>query len=504
MQVKKYEAKSMQDALKMIKMELGPEAIILQAKNLSKGFGLMNQGSVEVTAAVSEGVLKKKQLVESRMRAVDKERFSAIPARRQKEMIEKVVGRYSNNNNKNANITAKPYISISDDEAGEATHSREQLIDEVINKSLKQVKQAETQVNRDEDARKRVQNAAKTALDAGRDLFADEQKTAAPKGTAPKGAQASSSQVTSSSSDVEVHQLKQEIARLQSVIQGFQKMPQTFVTAHPGAQFGIPYELNPVFEKLSQAGVSTECVVEIIKAAQATMPGDQLVKTPMVDAFAARYILDHVATTDKPLESKFHSFIGPSGGGKTSSLVKMASYLVIKKKKKIAILSSDIFKVGAVDQLKIYCKILNIPCFVMRPGEDNSDLINQLHGCDHVLIDHPGMSMSSIEEIDFTKGSLLPGITDHKVHLVLSCSFKEQDCIELAQRFKVAKFNDIIFTGLDLSRQHGLIYSVQQKTGCPLHSFGTGSRVPEDFEFATKERVLDLIFKLSSLKGQRG
>ncbi len=499
MQVKKYEAKSMQDALKMIKMELGPEAIILQAKNLSKGFGLMNQGSVEVTAAVSEGVLKKKQLVESRMRAVDKERFSAIPARRQKEMIEKVVGRYSNNNNKNVNITAKPYISISDDEASETNGSREQLIDEVINKSLKQAKQADTQVNRDEDARKRVQNAAKTALDAGKDLFAEDQKDAA-----PKVDQASRSQVSSGPSDAEVHQLKQEIARLQSVIQGFQKMPQTFVTAHPGAQYGIPYELNPVFEKLSQAGVSTECVVEIIKAAQGKMPGDQLVKTPMVDAFAARYILDHVTTTDKPLESKFHSFIGPSGGGKTSSLVKMASYLVIKKKKKIAILSSDIFKVGAVDQLKIYCKILNIPCFVMRPGEDNGDLINQLHGFDHVLIDHPGMSMSSIEEIDFTKGSLLPGVTDHKVHLVLSCSFKEQDCLELAQRFKVAKFNDIIFTGLDLSRQHGLIYSVQQKTGCPLHSFGTGSRVPEDFEFATKERVLDLIFKLSSLKGQRG
>ena len=87
MQVKKYEARSMQDALVMIKKELGPEAIILSAKNLSKGFGLLNQGSVEVTAAVSETVLAKKKLLESKLRDQDKERLAQIPARAQKEMM---------------------------------------------------------------------------------------------------------------------------------------------------------------------------------------------------------------------------------------------------------------------------------------------------------------------------------------------------------------------------------------------------------------------------------
>ncbi|MGZ3661967.1 MAG: flagellar biosynthesis protein FlhF, partial [Bdellovibrionota bacterium] len=64
MQVKKFEAPTMQEALKVIKRELGPEAIILSTKHIKSGFGLMSKASVEVTAAVAEKDLKKKQAAE--------------------------------------------------------------------------------------------------------------------------------------------------------------------------------------------------------------------------------------------------------------------------------------------------------------------------------------------------------------------------------------------------------------------------------------------------------
>src|SRR3989344_371556 len=64
MQVKKFEAPTIQDALKVIKQEMGPDAIILSTKENKKGFGLMKGGSVEVTAAVSKRDLKKKLAAE--------------------------------------------------------------------------------------------------------------------------------------------------------------------------------------------------------------------------------------------------------------------------------------------------------------------------------------------------------------------------------------------------------------------------------------------------------
>src|SRR3977135_799391 len=90
MQVKKFEAKSMKEALELVKVHLGPEAIILSAKDAHRGFGLMGEKSVEVTAAVSEETLRKKKMAESKLREDLRERFQQIPASKQREFINKV------------------------------------------------------------------------------------------------------------------------------------------------------------------------------------------------------------------------------------------------------------------------------------------------------------------------------------------------------------------------------------------------------------------------------
>jgi flagellar biosynthesis protein FlhF len=69
--------------------------------------------------------------------------------------------------------------------------------------------------------------------------------------------------------------------------------------------------------------------------------------------------------------------------------------------------------------------------------------------------------------------------------------------MDIAARYSMVGFHDVIFTRLDESSAHGLILNFQHRFKVPIHSFGIGSRVPEDLEFATKERVVDLIFKLS-------
>src|SRR6185312_12856760 len=90
MQVKKFEAKTMKEALELVKVHMGPEAIILSAKDTHRGFGLMGEKSVEVTAAVSEETLRKKKIAESKLREDLRTRFQQIPATKQREFINKV------------------------------------------------------------------------------------------------------------------------------------------------------------------------------------------------------------------------------------------------------------------------------------------------------------------------------------------------------------------------------------------------------------------------------
>src|SRR5262249_46262442 len=109
--------------------------------------------------------------------------------------------------------------------------------------------------------------------------------------------------------------------------------------------------------------------------------------------------------------------------------------------------------------------------------------------------DTPGMRLASHDEIQRAQHMLPPREQGAVVHLTLSAFAKDQDTSDLAKRFMNLNPSDLAFTSIDLSGAHGVIYNTQRETRLPLHSFGIGSRIPEDFEIASKDRVMDLLFK---------
>ena len=122
MQVRKFEANSMQEALAMVKKHLGPEAVILAARDNKGSFGLKGESSVEVTAAVSEAKLQQHQYALSRLRDQDREKVMSSPASQQKKFIEKSVSRFLPK--EEMGLRARQYIDILDDEE----HSQDDLV----------------------------------------------------------------------------------------------------------------------------------------------------------------------------------------------------------------------------------------------------------------------------------------------------------------------------------------------------------------------------------------
>jgi flagellar biosynthesis protein FlhF len=544
MRVKKFEAKNMKDALQMVKHELGPDAVILSARDNRKSFGIGGQASVEITAAVSDSTLQKKRFVESRMTVTDRERFNGSDARTQREFINGMVDRRVRQNEIDDRprrpITSVSYIDIPDEGEPHAPR-RSAAMDKAAGRNVRELledfdqdfqeevlqrrpvrKQPQPQQRApvraapppeapaeptSENALSRIRSAAREAWQAG--IFTtDEPK---PKANNQHSASGGLDVVAPNQEplqaarndgrqDGEIATLKGEIDRLHKMLEGFQKVPQSFVTMHPGADFGIPFDLSFMFQKLTDAGVTVDHTVELLQQAAKEVDQVQMKKRPIVDAWVARHFLTNIQTVAHPFQGRVHLFVGGAGSGKTSTLVKVASNLVVKEKKKIAILTTDAFKVGAVDQLKIYCQILNVPFAVIRSRKDWEWVLSQLQNVDHVLVDFPGFQMRDLEEIHLLKSLLPPPETQVNSHLCISATAKDGDAYETARRYKIADYNDLIFTNLDQSVQHGIIYNLHKKTGKPLHSFGTGNRIPEDFEVATKERVLDLIFKLTKLR----
>jgi flagellar biosynthesis protein FlhF len=510
MQVKKFEARTMKEALEMVKSELGPDAIILSARDNNKSYGLVGDGSVEITAAVSEETLHKKKFTESRMRDQERERFAKSTARQQKDLIEKMVNKQVQKNQPPRAITSQRYIDIDIDEEQEYSNAQIRYpapAPKVAPRAQIQnpAKPQPPQGYGASVAEERVRNAAKRALSALQEHIPQvaSRKPAAPPAPIFKATLAPTP-APKAVENAEMANLKNEIANLKQVLSHFQSMPQNFVQGHPGADYGINYDLSFIFEKLTLAGVAPEVAADICERAQKDLPSLKLKNRSLVEGWVARHILDStkVTTPEETSGAKVHIFVGAAGAGKTTALVKMAAHLVVRENKKVAILSADTFKVGASDQMRIYAQILNIPFSVIRNPSDWYQIMNYMNSVDYILVDCPGLSLRNAEEGLMLKRLLPPATVKSRVHLVLSTLAKDQDVTELGRRYAVLDYQDVIFTGLDESVQHGTIYNFMRRFDVPLHSFGIGTRVPEDFEFATKERVLDLLFKITQANRQ--
>lgn len=446
MNVKKFEARTMKEALDMVKTQLGPDAVILSAKEISKGFGLGGVKSIEITAAYSENVLKHKQFVQSKMPTNDKARFDQMSARLQKETMQKSI---------------------------EQRLVRSQA-------TAPKAKPVSTYRSADVSQKRYI------------DIDNDSQAASAP----VSYAQPLTQQAQSSWNNMEVQSLKSEIEQLKEIMGQFKQMPQSFVQAHPGAEFGVSFGLCSMYTKLLNKGLLPEVAADILVQAQNQIDPTKINQSQYLETWIGKYILNSVQVVAGGYE-QFHLFLGTSGCGKTSSMIKLASQLVLQHKKRVALISTDTIKVGADQQMRIFSEILNLPFISIRTPSDWNKIIPHLGQVDHVLVDFASLSLRTQDEINYIKKMMPPIYDSIRTHLVLSAKNQDKNQLETIQKYEALNITDLIITSLDEATQYGSIYNIARKQTKPLFGFGIGPKVPEDFERATPERVLDLILELT-------
>ncbi|MCB9071993.1 MAG: flagellar biosynthesis protein FlhF [Bdellovibrionaceae bacterium] len=469
MQVRKYEASTIKEAVDMIKKDLGPDAIILSTKESQ---GHPHNKKVLITAAVSEETYQKKRIVEETLSRQEKEKFFERSAREQRLMINHAYTNLSNKMEaKRRTFTEKNYASIPDD-----------VIDE-------------------NHGRTRVKAAAQAAAMAKKFIEPEQAPRVKAKPSAEVMQKTTATLVNNKDSG-KIEELRGEIKRLQSMVQSINagmQQPTTSGPSYPGARHGVPQELSSYYEKLVGEGFLEKTVADLLKDAAAQLK-ENVRKKGLMDAWIAKWIYSNTDIVKEKLREKFHVFVGPRGVGKTSSLVKMASHLVIKERKRIAILSTDTNKVGATEQLRIYSQILNVPFMVWSKGQNINELLAALNGVDFVLIDTEGQTLAQLSEIEYLKKIIPQGIAGVRVHLVLSALMKDDELYSVGRRFRAVHYHDILLTNLDQLRRHGVVVNLQSQLKTPYFAFAIGPMIPEDFEWASKERILDLIFKISNSK----
>ena len=192
-----------------------------------------------------------------------------------------------------------------------------------------------------------------------------------------------------------------------------------------------------------------------------------------------------------PSRLKTVALVGPTGVGKTTTIAKLAAHYALVEQKKVALLTIDTYRIAAVEQLKTYSQIMDIPIFVAHEAGEIVGILEQCRDYDLLLVDTAGRSPNNTTQIMELKPML--ETLGCETHLVLSASTKEEDLYETAKRFSMTRIDRLIFSKIDETSTYGTLFNISDRTGIPLTYLTNGQRVPEDILVATGEAVSNLI-----------
>ena len=250
--------------------------------------------------------------------------------------------------------------------------------------------------------------------------------------------------------------------------------------------------LEEMRELLRANGVESEAVETLLTSLIAS--GGETVSDRIRERLHTAIVESVVCSKQMTLSNtapRILAFVGPSGVGKTTTIAKLAA-LAVKQKARVSIISIDTYRVGAVDQLKAYAVIMGLPLAVAETPDALAEAITANSDKHLIFIDTAGRNHRDQERLLETK-SFLEVNPDIETHLCLAATTRDRELTRIFDRFSILPVNRMLFTKLDECESFGCIINMYLKKKAPLSYFSTGQRVPEDLLVATPQRVADLV-----------
>lgn len=185
-------------------------------------------------------------------------------------------------------------------------------------------------------------------------------------------------------------------------------------------------------------------------------------------------------------------FVGPTGVGKTTTIAKVASSFVVDEKKKVALLTSDTYRIAAAEQLRTYANILEVPFRVIYTEEELRQAIVEFKEYDYIFLDTTGHSHQNEEQLTKMKGLLeaIDELTTRETFLVLSATTKYSDLLKIAQNYKSITDYQLIFTKLDETTVVGNLLNIKLSSDSPIAYVTNGQNVPDDIEKFNPQKMV--------------
>ena len=281
-------------------------------------------------------------------------------------------------------------------------------------------------------------------------------------------------------------EINNEIKKLRGTMEGFIKSFESKLHKN----FNLPEKLRYYKEVLMNHGVNEIVANSILGNIDKHVNLDD--KTDDEIKEIVRFNVTGYLGNPSPIryngQQKIVFFIGPTGVGKTTTLAKLAAYYTLEKKLDAGLITADTYRIAAVEQLKIYSDILNIPIKIIYEKKDFYEVLSNFKDKDIVFVDTAGRNHKDEEQMVEIK-ELLEVVKNKEIYLVLSSTTDLEGIKEILKQYEFVDDYKIIFTKIDEASSNGVILNTKFYTQNPLSYFTTGQNVPEDIEIANIKKV---------------
>lgn len=186
------------------------------------------------------------------------------------------------------------------------------------------------------------------------------------------------------------------------------------------------------------------------------------------------------------------ALVGPTGVGKTTTLAKLAAGFHFDQGTSVGFVTLDTFRLGAVDQLQKYADLLGAPCEVVSAPDQMLPALDRLSHCQLILIDTAGRSPRDESQLN-ALNDFLRVAAPSQIHLVLSAASAQSHAQMAVEQFAAVRPTHLLLTKLDESTCLGSWYRLLSSGAWPLSYLTTGQHVPQDILVANRRRVASLI-----------
>jgi len=258
----------------------------------------------------------------------------------------------------------------------------------------------------------------------------------------------------------------------------------------------LPGELVPTYARLLEADVPEVLARRLVRhVADRLEPGQvhraELVREALRDAVESCVpVAPPIAAV--PGTRRVVALVGPTGVGKTTTVAKLAANFKLAHGLRPGLVTVDTYRIAAVEQLRTYAEIIDLPLAVANAPGEMRRAIDELGDVDIVLIDTAGRSPRDEVKIRELADFLAEARPD-EVHLVLSAVAGERSLRAAVERFAVVHADRLILTKLDEADGLGGVLAVLGQADRPVSYLTTGQAVPDDIEPADRARLARLI-----------